>query len=313
MNKTLKAKAFSLIETLLVIAIIGILVSLGLVGASEYAKQVKVRKTAFDLQQILQAGSKYYLDNADWPDGPPPDNFKQYLPLGDLKNPWGYDYSYSHTDVKFQVTTTLPDKNIAIGVENLLPNAMRKNQVITMEIPVYSSKLQEIFVNHIGNATFTAGDVPTGDGYWKRSVNIPACPRGWKQYAIVTPYVVQFGTLQRNVSTFFPREIFGEMIVGERDSRNPKEVITTLRVKASLAVCEDSGDRRKEKNCWPNPYGTHEKPNFWWCTLNDGTQRLNEIPITFPVMGGCKGGSCVAKVDNTGSVSFYYISYCQRT
>jgi prepilin-type N-terminal cleavage/methylation domain-containing protein len=165
-----KNRAFTLIELLLVIAIIGILVSTGLSLLQTRAKQTKVEKTALQIQQLLQAGMAYYVDNGCWPAAKgsvpngckvqsPPDFETTYVPVGSTKNPWGNDYTWTKSEngVLFQLTTKLADDQTANNIAALLPSAKVTGSTLLTEITIPAQTAAKIFIAAIGKITFSGG------------------------------------------------------------------------------------------------------------------------------------------------------------
>lgn len=126
-----KLLGFTLIELLFVITIVSVLVSLGVAMMQQHNQQAKVKQTALQMQQLLQAGLAYYVDNKCWPIvsvsgckvNPPPD-FIQYIPVNSNVNPWGNSYSFSAPFASiFQVQVNTPTTAIAQRIAGMLPNA----------------------------------------------------------------------------------------------------------------------------------------------------------------------------------------------
>jgi len=114
-------KAFSLMELMIVIIILGLLASLvlpNLIGKSEEAKQKLV---CVQMQSIAQALKMFKLDNGNYPDteeglkalvkNPDPEKYpnyseKGYFSNGQLpKDPWGHPYIYLKTDEGFNLVS----------------------------------------------------------------------------------------------------------------------------------------------------------------------------------------------------------------
>ncbi|BCD63169.1 general secretion pathway protein G (plasmid) [Nitratiruptor sp. YY08-26] len=112
-------KAFSLMELMIVIIILGLLASLvlpNLIGKSEEAKQKLV---CVQMQSIAQALKMFKLDNGSYPDteeglkalvkNPDPERYPNYSPKGYFangqipKDPWGHPYIYVKTDNGFNI------------------------------------------------------------------------------------------------------------------------------------------------------------------------------------------------------------------
>jgi prepilin-type N-terminal cleavage/methylation domain-containing protein len=133
-------KGFTLIELLFVIAIIGVLASFGVSMAVKRTENLKIKKTALEIQQLLQAAMSYNVDHkGDWPDSEQKhtctnklkhsDPFYAYIPaVNPIKNnPWGYGpYCWKVPPNKtgvFYVYTDTPTKEIAQRIAALLPDS----------------------------------------------------------------------------------------------------------------------------------------------------------------------------------------------
>ncbi len=96
----MKRLGFTLMEMLIVIAIISILISLGIVSFSSAQKKARDSKRRADMKAVQNAWEQYYADN----DGVYPATCSvpvNYLPAGlpiDPKNssPYVYDFSSGH-------------------------------------------------------------------------------------------------------------------------------------------------------------------------------------------------------------------------
>jgi prepilin-type N-terminal cleavage/methylation domain-containing protein len=160
MKNKIKLVGFTLIELLLVVAIASILVSLGLSMMKQRSQEAKIEKTVLQIQQLLQAGMAYYIDNGCWPgwagtfyatectlnSSPPP--FSQYIPAAITVNPWGKPYRYgmpydpmpaSNRMNIFQVLVDTPNENIAKRIAELLPNATARPAVDPADIAICGS------------------------------------------------------------------------------------------------------------------------------------------------------------------------------
>ena len=107
-------KAFSLIELLVVISIIGILVAAGLAVYSGAQKRGRDAKRRGDLQAIQNALEQYYAENSyNYPGGGPsayPDDISIYISGGDIPvDPKsGDDYvANSYTTSAYTICTDL--------------------------------------------------------------------------------------------------------------------------------------------------------------------------------------------------------------
>ena len=146
--KNKSVSAFTLLELLFVILIMGIISTALFSLYQKYAENAKIKRTAQQMQLILQAASSYYIDTNCWPNQPCPANvdFNKYLTFSKI-NPWGNPYTFNMNGKKFAVNSgAIPNPSlvagnnpIAVRVANSLPiaavNPTDPNQV-TAEILV---------------------------------------------------------------------------------------------------------------------------------------------------------------------------------
>lgn len=83
---------FTLLELLLVIALVTAMSVVGLSLYKHWAQQLKIQKTALQMQQWLSAGMTYFAREGHWPDQY--GDLKDYLPVAHQNNPWGMPYSF---------------------------------------------------------------------------------------------------------------------------------------------------------------------------------------------------------------------------
>jgi len=120
MNKILvnKKKAFSLMELMVVIIILGLLASFvlpQLTGKSEHAKQ---KITCVQMKSIVQALKMYKIDNSRYPsteEGLPMEYFEdEKMP----KDSWGSSFIYTNDEENFEIISFGADKK-ETGTDNL--------------------------------------------------------------------------------------------------------------------------------------------------------------------------------------------------
>ena len=97
------SRGFSLIEILLVMVIISIFLYAMIGYMQQKAETQRVTRTGWQMQQILNAGLAYYVENGQWPSQLSALEGK-YLPSTPLTNSWGQPYQI----YRYPVTTTNP-------------------------------------------------------------------------------------------------------------------------------------------------------------------------------------------------------------
>jgi len=133
-----KQRGYTLIELLLVIALLAVLATTSLVVIRQRAESARVSKTALEMQQVMAAAMAYYADNQGWPMAtghvpscvlPAHDEafVKRYLPAqhatSNFGTPYCWGYAHSVQDPLFWVAVGLPDLQMARRVAAQLPNA----------------------------------------------------------------------------------------------------------------------------------------------------------------------------------------------
>ena len=109
------ARGFTLLEIMVVIAIIGLLATAVSVGVMSYLKKAKVQTCKIQLNTIAQAINNYYLEENDYPSSLEDLTKGHNAPLKEkqLKDPWGQEFIYStstHGEADFTLCSKGPDK-----------------------------------------------------------------------------------------------------------------------------------------------------------------------------------------------------------
>lgn len=191
-----KIKAFTLIEILLLIAVLALIGSLSISSFYAQSNTQKADKMALQMQGILQAATAYYMTNGHWPANTGTtdqisSDFLAYLPIaqltnnGQIMNPWGYSYSINGTNQTgsqtwFSVQTQAPNMNIAKRVAALLPyGSVANSNTVTALVPPPGAN-QNLIIQAIG----TTGALNNGDSF-EFPDQAFSCPPGWQPQAKV--------------------------------------------------------------------------------------------------------------------------------
>lgn len=162
-------RAFTLIELLLVIAVISIIAALSLLGYRRYFEANRIDKVAISMQHMLEAAMAYYVDHNKWPPAHScgaandQDDFVQdYVPNSDVKSYFGGNFCWH--DAGAGVSDVTPGSgrlfwtavNIPmLGTERLtvaqrlaarLPNAVTTSTPQSDEIPLPACNDQNCYV-----------------------------------------------------------------------------------------------------------------------------------------------------------------------
>lgn len=140
---TNNAEGFTLIEMLLVIAVMAVIASLGIIAYRDHLQSERIDRASLNIQNVLQGAMSYNVSNGgDWPPanaqlpncdvtvGGRAENFvKNYLPNGSYQSDYGNHLCWSQLNNDghlFWVALEVPgnDKNIAKRIAAKLPNAV---------------------------------------------------------------------------------------------------------------------------------------------------------------------------------------------
>lgn len=188
-------KAFTLIELLLVIAVVSIIAALGLLSYRRYFESNRIDKVAISMQHVLEAAMAYYVDHRKWPAAQgcgglyEVDEFVQdYLPNANAKSYYGSNFCWDDAGAGKSATTPnqgrlfwtalkVPGSNqlaIAKRLAARLPNAITTSEPDSDEIPAPACNDENCYVraeitipgtssNAVsGSAIVAAGECHTG-------------------------------------------------------------------------------------------------------------------------------------------------------
>lgn len=189
-----RTKAFTIIELLLVIAIIGVMASLGVTLYEKGLQKRKIEQTALQLKQLVQASMTYYAYNDKWPHEnteqqdycktTPTDPFcSSYIPLYKRQDPWGGRY-YWKKDPKgnlFDIYTDSYRSSIAQRIRAKLPNATvtaAKQVLVAVPAPGRRSGSFGGFFGGMGTIPGSQFTHPETDGRYWACITDYHCPLG---------------------------------------------------------------------------------------------------------------------------------------
>jgi len=205
---------FTLIELLFVIAIISVIATAGMSIVKQRAQEAKIDKSVLQIQQLLQAGMAYYVDNGCWPikGGTPtgctvsqPSDFTMYMPVSSAVNPWNKLYYWGPQNKLFEVSVDASSEAIANRIAGMLPNAAvgaRKNCTATScvyaqtAVSTQHTVFPSMFVIYRGSLSYTGDDFVPDDaappnGYYtnnpKSTPSMKQCPSSYYSDISVTP------------------------------------------------------------------------------------------------------------------------------
>lgn len=128
MSELNKSKGVTLVEILLVVSIISAILYMGIGYIQQRTLSAIVDRTAIQMQQILNAGLSYYVNNAEWPADLATLQTDNYLPVN-MSGPYGTTYEAAVSPANnsiFVVSLTLPQtitgvKAIGLSIAGKLP------------------------------------------------------------------------------------------------------------------------------------------------------------------------------------------------
>lgn len=189
---------FTLIEMMLVAAIISGFILMGIGYTQQRTRALMIDRASAQMQQILNAGLSYYVNNGSWPTNIAALQTANYLPAT-VVSPYGPSSSYlvSNSNSVFSVSLSLPDgypngTSIAQMIAGKLPfgvtsaaltvpsggGAPTTTAIITASVNIPAQNL-----NNVGNVSYT------GVYHSGACVPVPTCPSTSASGTTITPEI----------------------------------------------------------------------------------------------------------------------------
>lgn len=189
MNKYLQS-GFSLIEMMLVAAIIGGIIYMGIGYTQQRTSALMIDRASAQMQQILNAGLSYYVSYGSWPANIAALQTGNYLPAT-VVSPWATSYTLSNTTNILTVKLSLPaglknSKAIAQMIAGKLPFGVAttstppppSTSIISASVNIPAQNL-----NNVGNVSYT------GVYHSGACVPVPTCPTTSSSGVTLTPEI----------------------------------------------------------------------------------------------------------------------------
>lgn len=204
-TKRLAQYGFTLIELVLVMVIVSAIILMATSYMVQKGENLRVDKTALQMQMILNAAMAYYVANGAWPGasdttlctnciwGPAADPLQPSYLAGFSTNPWGQPYVYRHNTADwegipantFVVTTLIPGsattgRNLADVIGGKLPVAIVANATGSNWPLIFNGSTDKVvmtYVNIPGQNLNNAASMNFA-GLYKHGgcVPVPTCP-----------------------------------------------------------------------------------------------------------------------------------------
>ncbi len=191
-------QGFTLIEMMLVAAIISAFIFMGIGYTQQRTRALQMDRTSAQMQQILNAGLSYYVNNGSWPASVTTLQTAGYLPSTGVTSPFGTSYSVSNTTSVFTATVSLPagyahGSAIAQMIAGKLPFGVSTTSTpsptpgnpspsstssISASVNIPAQNL-----NNVGNVSYT------GVYHSGACVPVPTCPSTSASGTTITPEI----------------------------------------------------------------------------------------------------------------------------
>lgn len=95
-KKSINQRGFTLVELIMVMAILGVLASMAIIVLREFRDKAKIARTASEIRALEKEIFSYATDNQNYP----PDNDLSVIGRAGMLDPWGNPYVYRTTLVR---------------------------------------------------------------------------------------------------------------------------------------------------------------------------------------------------------------------
>lgn len=319
--KRAKEFGFTLVEMLLVLAIVGIMIGLSIGYVNQRTRALNIDRASLQMQQILNAGMAYYVNNSQWPADIATLQQAGYLPVtavaGQIPSPWGTNYVAAPNaanpgnvppipaGIVFQVSMSFP-ANMAnsAAFAQILAGKLPLGTVNTTVtpppppppvIPPSSTTTVTASVNIPGQSLSNLGNVNFAGIYHNGAcVPAPACPAVTGSGASLTPQIMVVpvsasGMSDANSTNVYPISSFTAKAIGNAGGTGPMAIVGGVGPAACLNELSSTAGA-PDTNC----YADQTNPG----TLTPGGAHTGQI------MSGNYWRVCLYIVTEHGDVTY---------
>lgn len=186
-----KKKGFTLLEMLLVLVIVSAIAVMAINFTTQKMAELRRDRATMQMQQILNAGLSYYLNNGTWPASlaalqNPAAPYLPPNPPNTIATPWGGTYTAAGATVNnvnyFQVSMTVPGTTgatEALIIAGRLPMATTSGSTVTAQVNVPGMNLNNARSVNFSSVYHSGACVP-----------VPSCPQGMEAQIMAVPVAV---------------------------------------------------------------------------------------------------------------------------
>lgn len=256
-------QGFTLLEMLLVLAVISVIASMGINLIVQKGVEFRQDKVTLQLQQILNAGLAYYIDNGRWPKNNA-DLQGKYLPNITPINPWGAPFTIGEDQANhnFFVSTNVNDAPTARIIAGRLPFGIANGTNVQVEVNIPGQNLNNARSINFSSVYHSGGCVPA-----------PQCPGGtaMRPEIMVVPISVSGFNDPTPGSATSNLQSFTAYAVGAIGGAPPHQP-------APRNLVEDCGNPGHTRDC-DLPAGASPAPNGYWRVCARVYTERGQIPL----------------------------------